>query len=110
MLSKSGGYDQTIPCIFTMNKRSSVSHWSHSKQVYHQGSKNNTLKNSFSHRVQNLWNYLPEEVVSAKNAEGKETLFAFENALDRHWHDQKLMYDFEAKIVKKKFDKKGSGM
>ena len=110
MLSKSGGYDQTIPCIFTMNKRSSVSHWSHSKQVYHQGSKNNTLKNSFSHRVQNLWNYLPEEVVSAKNAEGKETLFAFENALDRHWHDQKLMYDFEAKIVKNKFDKKGSGM
>ena len=105
MLAKIGGYDQSIPCIFTLNNR--PSHWSHSKQVYHQGSKNNVLKYSFSHRVQNVWNNLPEEVVSATNEDGIETLLAFEIALDRHWCDQELMYNnFEAEIVKKKYDKK----
>ena len=66
------------------------------------------LKYSFSHRVQNVWNNLPEEVVSATNEDGIETLLAFEIALDRHWCDQELLYDnFEAEIVRKKYNKNG---
>ena len=103
MLAQLGGYDKSIPCIFTMNDR--PSHWSHSKQVYHRGSRNNTLKYCFSHRVQNIWNNLPEEVITATNEDGIETLLAFEIALDRHWSDQDLLYNFEAEIIKKKYDK-----
>ena len=102
MLAKKGGYDQTLPCLFTRVTR--TSHWSHSKQVFHQGSNKNLLRNSFSHRVQNIWNNLPEQVVSATNEDGLETLLAFEKELDRHWIDQELLYEnHEAKIVKKKW-------
>ena len=102
MLAKIGGYDQTLPCLFTMNNR--PSHWSHSKQVYHRGSKKNILLHSFTHRVQNTWNNLPEQVVSATNADGIETLLEFEKELDRHWEDQDLLYDnHKASIVKKKW-------
>ena len=102
MLAKIGGYDQTLPSLFIRNNR--PSHWSHSKQIYHKGSKNNILLHSFTHRVQNIWNNLPEEVVSATNEDGIETLIAFERELDRHWSDQELLFDnYEAKIVKKKW-------
>ena len=103
MLAEKGGYDQTIPCLFIRSNRSTISHWSHSKQIYHRGSHTNILLNSFTHRVQNTWNNLPEQVVSAKNEDGKETLLAFESALDRHWSDQALLYNYKAKIVKKKW-------
>ena len=109
MLAEKGGYDQTLPCLFT--KSSSLhdrpSHWSHSKQVYHHGSKNNILRHSFTHRVQNIWNNLPDEVVRAtsRNKDGKEeeSIIAFERELDRHWADQELLYNYEAEIVKKKW-------
>ena len=109
MLAEKGGYDQALPCLFTRTSslHDRPSHWSHSKQVYHLGSKNNILLHSFTHRVQNTWNNLPEEVVKAtsldKDGKEEETIIAFERELDRHWADQDLLYNYEAKIVKKKW-------
>ena len=109
MLAEKGGYDQTLPCLFTRTRslHERPSHWSHSKQIYHLGSKNNILLHSFTHRVQNTWNNLPDEVVRATslNKDGieEETIIAFERELDKHWADQELLYNYEAEIVKKKW-------
>ena len=104
MLSQQNGYDQTIPPILIRNPRQS--HWSHSKQIYHQRANKNSLLFSFTHRVQETWNNLPEEVVSAKNEKGEETLLEFEKMLDRHWSDQDILYDnYRASITRKKFAK-----
>jgi len=46
-------------------------------------------KHSFSNRVVNIWNSLPNSVISAK------TINTFENRLDRHWSNQDIMYNFE---------------
>ena len=46
-------------------------------------------QNTFSHRVINNWNSLPEEVVGADTTNG------FKNALDRHW--QNIMYKIRTK-------------
>ena len=101
MLSPKNGYDQTLPSILTLNPR--TSHWSHSKQLYHKGSEKNILHNSFTRRILDTWNHLPEEVVRAKNQKGEETLLAFEKALDRHWKNQELYYKFESKIMNTKY-------
>ena len=110
MLAPQKGYDQTIPSLFTINHR--PSHWSHSKQIYHKGAKKNTLLHSFTRRVQDMWNHLPEEVVTATMYvesvdEQVESLLAFEIALDKHWEDQEILYDnYRAPIVNKKFGAK----
>ena len=105
LLATSNGYDRTIPCLLTLNNRSS--HWSHSKQLYHLGSNRDILHFNFSRRVQDTWNNLPEEVVCAKNDKGEENIIAFEKALDKHWENQELKYNFEATITKSKYKKKG---
>ena len=48
-------------------------------------------KNSFPHRVVNIWNELPAEVVSA------ETVIAFERKLDRFLASQDMVFDYKAK-------------
>ena len=109
MLAPRGGYDQKVPSIFKINSR--PSHWSHSKQIYHRGANKNTLLHSFTRRVQDIWNNLPEQVVSATTyvesvGDNVESILAFEIALDKHWEDQELLYNnHRAKIVKKKFGK-----
>ena len=109
MLAPRGGYDQKVPSIFKINSR--PSHWSHSKQIYHRGANKNTLLHSFTRRVQDIWNNLPEQVVSATTyvesvGDNVESILAFEIAQDKHWEDQELLYNnHRAKIVKKKFGK-----
>ena len=54
-----------------------------------------------------MWNYLPDEVVTAKNHLGVETVVAFEKELDAHWSDQEILYNnYRACITKKKYGKK----
>ena len=59
MLAPVNGYDQTIPPLLTRSIR--TSHWSNSKQLFHKGASKNQLHNSFTRRVQGIWNNLPEE-------------------------------------------------
>ena len=49
--------------------------------------------NSFSHRVINLWNGLPGEVVSACN------INTFKSRLDKHWINQDIITNYKAKIL-----------
>ena len=48
-------------------------------------------KYSFTVRIVNLWNSLPENVVSAVNT--------FKNRLDKFWSDQELVYDYKADLT-----------
>ncbi|XP_053395748.1 uncharacterized protein LOC128555936 [Mercenaria mercenaria] len=50
-------------------------------------------KYSFSHRVVDMWNSLPDNVISAG------TLITFESRLDKYWQNQEILYNFEAKIT-----------
>ena len=47
---------------------------------------------SFSNRVVDLWNSLPDSVISA------ETVFTFETRLDDYWKGQDILYEYESKI------------
>ena len=50
-------------------------------------------KYSFRHRVINVWNALPESVVTAPS------LNSFKRRLDRHWKDQDLQTDYRAHLT-----------
>ena len=45
---------------------------------------------SFTNRIDDLWNSLPNHIVEAK------TMFQFENRLDKHWENHPMKYDFTA--------------
>ena len=49
-------------------------------------------KYSFSVRVFNVWNSLPNWVVSANTTD------TFKARLDKFWHDQDIVYDFRAQL------------
>jgi len=49
-------------------------------------------KFSFSNRVVNIWNSLPNWVVSAN------TTNTFKARLDKFWHNQDVVYDFKAQL------------
>ena len=46
-------------------------------------------QNSFSHRVIDLWNNLPEKAVNCK------TINSFKNALEKAWRNDPIKYEFE---------------
>ena len=49
-------------------------------------------KYSFSNRVVDVWNSLPDDVISAS------TVFSFEVRLDEYWKDQDILYNYEVKL------------
>jgi len=49
-------------------------------------------KFSFSNMVVNIWNSLPNWVVSAN------TTNTFKTRLDKFWHNQDVVYDFKAQL------------
>ena len=49
-------------------------------------------KYSFSNRVVDIWNSLPDDVINA------ESVFTFEKRLDNHWKDQDIYYNWEAEL------------
>ena len=49
-------------------------------------------KYSFTRRIVNIWNSLPNWVVSAN------TTNTFKNRLDRFWQNQEIIYDFKAQL------------
>ena len=49
-------------------------------------------KYSFSNRVVDVWNSLPDDAVSANG------VFLFELRLDEYWKDQGILHNYEAKL------------
>jgi len=49
-------------------------------------------KLSFSNRVVNIWNSLPNRVVSANTTNTSKA------RLDKFWHNQDVVYDFKAQL------------
>ena len=62
------------------------------KKLFKKRARLDIMKSSFSHRIVNVWNHLPEEVVSAP------TMITFENRLDTFWSKQDITFNFEATI------------
>jgi len=50
-------------------------------------------KYSFTVRIVNLWNSLPENVISTS------TVNTYKNRLDKFWSDQELVYDYKADLT-----------
>ena len=53
----------------------------------------NLRKFSFSSRIVNIWNSLPDTVVDA------DTINTFECRLDKHWLNQDVVYNFYAELL-----------
>ena len=62
------------------------------KKLFKYRARLDVRKYSFSNRVVDLWNSLPDSVISA------ETVFTFETRLDDYWKDQDILYEYESKI------------
>ena len=51
----------------------------------------NIRKYSFSVRIVSVWNTLPDTVIMS------DTINKFKNALDKHWQNEDILYDYKAK-------------
>ena len=74
--------------IFTLYHQ----HRGNKKKLFKYRARLDVRKYSFSNRVVDLWNSLPDSVISA------ETVFTFETRLDDYWKDQDILYKYESKI------------
>ena len=64
-------------------------------KLLHSRSRLDIRKHSFTSRIVNLWNGLPNWVVLSESVNG------FKNNLDKCWASQDLYYNWEADIVNK---------
>ena len=64
----------------------------HSLKIFKHGCRLNVRKNCFPNRIVDVWNALPEQVVSAKSVE------SFEGRLDKFLRGQDFVYDYRANI------------
>ena len=62
-------------------------------KLYKQRPRIDIRKYSFSHRVVDAWNSLPDSVISAKS------LTSFEARLDRFWYNQDIKYTYDSKLA-----------
>ena len=84
------GYEETLPSMFSYsnNKRG------HSKRLILPRTNKEIRTKNFNIRVINIWNDLPEKVVSSSS------IINFEKNLDDYWQNQKLKYDdYKAEIL-----------
>ena len=82
-------YDSTNILTFRDN---SITSGNEKKKLFKQRPRIDLRKYSFTNRVVDLWNSLPDNVSSAK------TVFNFEVRLDRHWKDQDITFNYEAQV------------
>ena len=78
--------------LFTFRDQSERVTRGNKKKLFKHRARLDVRKYSFSNRVVNHWNSLPDSVISA------ETVFCFETRLDNHWKDQDILYDYESKL------------
>ena len=83
-----GLYDVNSEHFFTMMEDSNTR--GHPLKIKKLRSSSRKRLTSFSRRVVNDWNALPEAVVTAPS------LNCFKNRLDQHWQHHPLLYDWEA--------------
>jgi len=62
------------------------------KKLYKTRPRLDIRKFSFSNRVVDTWNSLPNSVITATSIK------SFEARLDKYWKNQEIVYNFEAKI------------
>ena len=62
----------------------------HSLEIFKEGARLDIRKNSFPHRIINIWNYLPEQIIKAEDVQ------IFEGRLDKFMNNQEIVYDFKA--------------
>lgn len=86
-----GVYDQEV-CDDIFRLRSDSATRGHSKKIFKNYTRLMLRKNSFCNRVVNLWNGLPDDVVSS------ESTIVFERKLDKLWKDQGLKYNYRTHI------------
>ena len=83
-------YDEDVKLNLERSNRISRGH---NLKLYKGPSPNTDLrKNFFSVRIINIWNSLPQEVVSAPS------INSFKNRLDNHWKHQPMKYDPEESV------------
>ena len=86
-----GIYDPlTTVDMFELNTTSNTR--GHSKKIRKKTSRLNVRKYTFTIRIVEIWNSLPESVIQAKTDK------QFEIRLDEHWKHQECKYDFTADI------------
>ncbi|KAK6167367.1 hypothetical protein SNE40_021413 [Patella caerulea] len=87
-----GIYDQEVADdLLVLNTRSTNTR-GHNLKLEKRASKTNLRKHSFTNRITEIWNNLPQEVVAAK------TVKQFENRLDKFWINQEMKYDHNEDI------------
>ena len=77
-------YDKTLPSLF---KYSNTGLRGHNKKLFLPQVNKNIRKYNFTHRIINIWNSLPEEIIDAPN------MLQFEKRLDYHWRNQELKFE-----------------
>ena len=65
----------------------------HTKKLVVRRCRYDIRKYSFSNRITNIWNSLPDEIISAP------TVNTFQNRLDRFWAEQEVFYNYKANIT-----------
>ena len=65
----------------------------HPKKLVVRRCRYDVRKYSFSNRITNIWNSLPDEIISAP------TVNTFKNSLDRFWAEQEVFYSYKANIT-----------
>ena len=65
----------------------------HTKKLVVRRCRYDVRKYSFSNRITNIWNSLPDEIISAP------TVNTFKNMLDRFWAEQEVLYNYKANIT-----------
>lgn len=82
----SGKYDQAVSSgLFTINSRNR----GHNLKLSKVRSNHDLFKYSFTNRVFNMWNALPQWVVSSPSIQ------SFEYNLDKHWKNHPLKYSYK---------------
>jgi len=84
-------YDNNVN-LHLLRQKDSITR-GHSLKLVHPRCHYDLQKCSFTVRIVNLWNSLPENVVSTS------TVNTFKNRLDKFWCDHKLVYDYKADIT-----------
>ena len=83
-----------VAWLFTSRRpRRSRPIWSNRKQQYTNSLTTDVRKYAFSNRITNIWNSLPDEIISAP------TVNTFKNRLDRFWVEQEVLYNYKANIT-----------
>ena len=89
-VSQTNQYDEDVKLNLQRSNRISRGH---NLKLYKGPTPNTDLrKNFFSVRIINIWNSLPQEVVSAPS------INCFKNRLDNHWKHQPVKYDPEESV------------